>query len=108
MQGLISIDPDGEITLRPGAHYDQMETNYVLYFVLRETAKVMSTLTTVTYQVGTDGTIGSKESSWLAGAKPVFDEVRSLLKQLDEWAADQFGEICESLEQSHRSAAVFS
>ena len=95
MEGLTTIDPDGGISLRPGPHYDQIEMNYVLYFMLRETLAVMATLVKTIYEVEDDVTIGTRDSDWLIGSKPVFDEVKSLLERLDKWTADQIEEYPE-------------
>ena len=86
IQGLTAIGPDGQVTLRPGSHYDPVEARIVLYYLLRQLVQVMKTTATLTTQVGSD---------WINRTMPVFKEVDSLWKQIDEWAGDQLGESLE-------------
>ena len=82
MKGLTAVGPDGQVTLRPGCHYDEVEVKIVLFYLLRELVLVMTTIAVVTDQV---------EIDWVTGAMPAFKEVDSLWKQIDKWAGEQLG-----------------
>ena len=92
MQGLTAIEPDGQVTLRPGSHYDLVEARIVLYYLLRQLVQVMKTTTTLTTPV---------ESDWVKRTYPGVQGSRFSLKEIDEWAGDQLGKSTESLEWTH-------
>ena len=83
MQGLV-INLDGEVTLRPGSHYDEVEVRIVLYCLLRELFHVMTTIDKLTTQI---------QSDWHTQAMPTFEEVNALWIEIDEWGTEQIGKI---------------
>ena len=80
MKGLIAIDPDGQLTLRAGSHYDEVEVNAVLYYLVRTLEEIMETVAKLTYPVG---------SRWMNDALTVFNEVDSPWRRIDEWAGEE-------------------
>ena len=89
LRGLISSNPYGQFTLRPGGHYDKVEVNAVLFYALSSLIHVMTATAKVTGEIGSD---------LVTSARPVFDEVGSLWKQLDEWACQELEQSAESFE----------
>ena len=83
LRGLNSISADGQLTLRPGGRYDDVEISTVLYYLSQEIVKVMKTVAQLTTPLGSD---------WVNRAMPIFEEVDSLWKAIDELAAAQLEE----------------
>ena len=83
MQGLVSTDPSGDFTLQVGGHYDVMWMNVLLYDLLGELVFLFETTAKLTHSV---------ESDWASRSLSLLDEVISLRRQIDEWAANQLGE----------------
>ena len=83
MQGLITTDSDGRMTLRAGGHYDEVWINFVIYHLLRELAQVFATIAKVTTYAGID---------WVTSALPIKEELDSLWRQIDERAREELGE----------------
>ena len=83
MQGLTTIGPGKQITLRPGGYYDEVEVDNVLYHLLRELVQLMTQIAKVTACAGID---------WVTGALPVFEEVESAWIRLDQKAGERLKE----------------
>ncbi len=83
MQGLVSTDPSGDFTLQVGGHYDVIWVNVLLYDLLGELVFLFETTAKLTHSV---------ESDWATRSLSLLDEVISLRRQTDEWAANQLGE----------------
>ena len=77
LRSLNSIDSDGHLILRPGGRYDEAEVEAVLWLLLSEMMKVMKTVAQLTMPLGSD---------WVERVMPVFEEVESLWKKIDERA----------------------
>ena len=81
---LISVDPHGNITLKPGSHYDRVEIDTVVFFALGELLKVMATMAKLTCSVG---------SNWTNDALSVIEEVNTLYWHIDEEAKKELEEL---------------
>lgn len=77
---LTTLRSDGQVTLKPGSYYDEVEVKAVLYYLLRQLVLVVRTVSLITSEVG---------STWVNDAKPVFDDVNALWRRIDEWATRQ-------------------
>ena len=81
---LISVDPHGNITLKPGSHYDRVEIDTVVFFALGELLKVMATMAKLTCSAG---------SNWTNDALSVIEEVNTLYWHIDEEAKKELEEL---------------
>lgn len=87
LQGLNSVGPDGQLTLQPGGHYDNVQVMTVLYYLLRQLVFVMATIAKVSHSAGVewDATTASKFF-------PVFERIEVRWREIDEWARKQIEE----------------
>ena len=90
LRSLNSVSPDGQLILRPGGRYDDVEINTVLFCLSQEIVKVMKTVAQLTAPLGSD---------WVNRAMPAFKEVDSLWKKIDEQVATQIKEWDENPER---------
>ena len=86
MQGLITTDSDGRMTLRAGGHYDEVWINFVMYHLLRELVQMFATVAKVTAFAGID---------WITSAMPTLEEIDSLWRQIEEQAREELGETID-------------
>ena len=76
LRGLISTGPEGQINLQAGSHYDEVEVNAVLYYLLRELVLVMNTTAKLTAGAGSD---------WADRSTRLLRDVTCLCRQIDAW-----------------------
>ncbi len=89
LRELVADGPDGQILLRPGGLYDEMWSNVVLYYTLRELVQVFATVAKVTALAGID---------WVTSALPTQEDLDLLWRQIDERAREELGESVEDSE----------
>ena len=83
LRGLNTISLDGQEILQPGSQYDKVRTMITLYYMTQAIDDVMGTVSITTYLVGSD---------WDSDAMPIYEKVKSLGTEIDEWAREYLEE----------------
>lgn len=90
LRSLVASGPDGRPVLPPGGQYDKVWVNAALYYTLRELVQTFATVAQLTVPAEVD---------WITGAMPAFEEVDTLWRRIDEWAAGELRESAEKCDQ---------